>query len=146
MKLNQSLRKGWCFLPALLLLVTATELRAENPLPSGKPTVIEKKKEEEEKNKAKASKKSVRQLRAERKASPVKLSPDLFTSAVHVTAKSNTGTFDFYVFSTDGTLVAHHKMQTGDKKKISGLAKGQYTYRVFAGDEEKSSGQFEVRN
>ena len=145
MKPKQSSRR-WlrCITAAVLLMVIMQQAKAENNLSVVKSTVIEKK-EEDEKNKTKTGRKTARELKAEKKASPVKLSPDLFTSAVHVTAKDKAGEFDFYVFGLDGTLIQHHKMKAGDKKKITGLARGQYTYQVFSGDAEKAAGQFEVR-
>jgi hypothetical protein len=139
--------RSWlrCITAAVLLMVFVQQAQAEINLTTVKSTVIEKKEEEDEKNKTKSSRKTARELRAEKKASPVKLSPDLFTSAVHVTAKDKAGELDFYVFGLDGTLIQHHKMKAGAKKKINGLAKGKYTYQVFSGDAEKAAGEFEVR-
>ena len=65
---------------------------------------------------------------------------------VHVIAKDNKGKqIDFFVFDLEGTLVHNHKMKTKDHHKINDLNRGVYVYRVFCGDEETASGQFEIK-
>jgi hypothetical protein len=65
---------------------------------------------------------------------------------VHVIAKENKGKqIDFFVFDLEGTLVYNHKMKMKDHHRITNLAKGIYVYRVFCGDEETASGQFEIK-
>ena len=55
------------------------------------------------------------------------------------------GEIDFFVFDVEGTLVQHYKMKEKDHYRVSGLARGTYVYRVFNGDEESASGNFEIR-
>lgn len=65
---------------------------------------------------------------------------------VHVIAKNNDGKqIDFFVFDLEGTLVYNHKMKTKDHHRINNLHRGVYVYRVFCGDEETASGQFEIK-
>ena len=65
---------------------------------------------------------------------------------VHVIAKEKKAKqIDFFVFDLEGTLVHNHKMKPKDHHRIGNLAKGIYIYRVFCGDEETASGQFEIK-
>ncbi|HEX7903303.1 MAG TPA: T9SS type A sorting domain-containing protein [Chitinophagaceae bacterium] len=76
----------------------------------------------------------------------VKIYPDLIKRNMHVIAKDNQGKeIDFYVFDLQGTLIQNFKMKEKDHQKIIGLARGKYIYRVFAGDLETASGEFEIR-
>ncbi len=78
--------------------------------------------------------------------STVKIYPDVIKRDMHVVAKDNDGKqIDFFVFDVEGTLVHHYKMKAKDHNKLSGLARGVYVYRVFCGDEEKATGNFEIR-
>lgn len=84
---------------------------------------------------------------ASRNNSSVKIYPDIFKRVMHVVAKDdNYGKgLDFFVFDLEGTLVEHYKMKSGDHEKITGLKRGKYVFRVFAGDEETASGNFDIR-
>jgi len=42
-------------------------------------------------------------------------------------------------------LIENYKMKTRDHMKIRGLKKGFYVFRVFCGDEETASGNFEIQ-
>jgi hypothetical protein len=65
---------------------------------------------------------------------------------MHLIAGENAGkNVDFFVFDLQGTLVQNFKMKEKDQLKIAGLAKGKYVYHVFSGDEEKATGQFEIK-
>jgi hypothetical protein len=65
---------------------------------------------------------------------------------MHVVAKDNDGKeIDFFVFDVEGSLIHHYKMKAKDHNKLSGLARGNYVYRVFCGDEERATGNFEIR-
>jgi hypothetical protein len=76
----------------------------------------------------------------------VKIYPDALKREMHVVAKDNNGKeVDFFVFDLQGTLLHNYKMQAKDHKKINGLARGTYVYRVFCGDEETAAGKFEIR-
>ncbi len=78
--------------------------------------------------------------------SSVKIYPDVIKREMHVIAKDNDGKeVDFFVFDTEGTLKQHYKMKPKDHNKMTGLARGKYVYRVFAGDEETAAGNFEIR-
>jgi hypothetical protein len=81
-----------------------------------------------------------------RNNSSVKIYPDIIKRNMHVVAKDNDGKeIDFFVFDLQGTLVQNFKMKEKDHLKIAGLARGKYVYRVFSGDLETASGQFEIR-
>ncbi len=73
----------------------------------------------------------------------VKIYPDMVKRKMHVVAKEKE--LDFFVFDLAGTLIEHSKMKPKDHLKIAGLARGKYIYRVFSGDEETASGEFEIR-
>ncbi len=76
----------------------------------------------------------------------VKISPHIIQKSMQLVVKDNVAaSFDFFVFDLQGTLVQHLKLKRKDRLKIAGLAKGKYIYRVFTGDEETTSGQFEIR-
>jgi len=78
--------------------------------------------------------------------SSVKIYPDAIRRSMHVVAKANEGKpIEFFVFDLQGTLVQNHKMNAKDHIRIEGLARGTYVYRVFCGDEETASGNFEIR-
>ena len=98
--------------------------------------------EEEPAKKSKSKSKSF----SSRNNSSVKIYPDVMKRLMHVVAKENEGkSIDFFVFNLDGTLLHNYKMKAGDHIKIVGLAKGSYVYRVFNGDTETASGNFEIR-
>ena len=81
-----------------------------------------------------------------RNNSTVKIYPDIVKRDMHVIAKDNAGKeIDFFVFDMQGTLMQNFKMKQKDHQKITGLARGTYIYRVFSGDEETATGQFEIR-
>ncbi|MBC7949428.1 MAG: hypothetical protein H7Y42_16195 [Chitinophagaceae bacterium] len=84
---------------------------------------------------------------ASRNNSSVKIYPDIFKRVMHVVAKDdNDGQgLDFFVFDLEGTLMQHYKMKSGDHQKITGLHRGKYVFRVFAGDEETATGNFDIR-
>jgi hypothetical protein len=76
----------------------------------------------------------------------VKIYLDVPKKKVHVIAKENKGKeIDFFVFDLEGTLVHNHKMKMKDHHRITNLTKGIYVYRVFCGDEETATGQFEIK-
>ena len=76
----------------------------------------------------------------------VKIYPDALKRDMHVVAKDNDGKeIDFFVFDVQGSLLHNYKMQAKDHKRISGLERGTYVYRVFCGDEETAAGKFEIR-
>lgn len=78
--------------------------------------------------------------------SSVKIYPDVVKRDMHVVAKDNDGkAIDFFVFDVEGSLLQHYKMKAKDHNKISGLARGTYVYRVFCGDEETATGNFQIR-
>jgi hypothetical protein len=84
---------------------------------------------------------------ASRNNSSVKIYPDIVRRVMHVVAREdNEGKgLDFFVFDLEGTLVQHYKMKTGEHQKIAGLKRGKYVFRVFAGDEETATGNFDIR-
>jgi hypothetical protein len=97
---------------------------------------------EEKPSKKKAKAKSFASLNN----SSVKIFPDALKREMHVIAKNNEGKMiDFFVFDVNGTLVQNYKMKEKDHYRIAGLARGTYLYRVFNGDEETATGNFEIR-
>ena len=74
----------------------------------------------------------------------VKIYPDAFKKEMHVLVREKTEIF-FVVFDTEGTLMVNRKLKPNEHFKITGLDKGNYSYHVFDGDEEKASGKFEIR-
>ena len=81
-----------------------------------------------------------------KKKGSVKIYPDVASRSMHIVAKKNEGKqIDFFVFDLEGTLIHNYKLKGKDHVKITGLAKGSYVYRVFCGDEETASGNFEIR-
>lgn len=76
----------------------------------------------------------------------VKIYLDAPKKKLHVIAKENKGKqIDFFVFDLEGTLIHNHKMKMKDHHRVTNLSKGIYVYRVFCGDEETASGQFEIK-
>jgi len=76
----------------------------------------------------------------------VKIYPDAIKKMMHVIAKASTRQeIDFFVFDMEGTLMRNFKMKAKDHLRIEGLKKGAYVYRVFCGDEETASGNFEIK-
>jgi hypothetical protein len=122
---------------------------AQPALAKGKPYVsfennIDEKKKPGEEEPAKAAK--AKNISSSRNNNSVKIYPDIIKRKMHVVAKENEGKeIDFFVFDLQGTLVQNFKMKEKDHMKIAGLARGKYVYRVFSGDEETASGQFEIR-
>jgi hypothetical protein len=94
------------------------------------------------KNKGKTRSKTI----SSRNNSSVKIYPDVVKRQMHVVAKENEGRLiDFFIFDLQGTLIHNYKMKAKDHIKIEGLARGSYVYRVFSGDTETASGNFEIR-
>lgn len=105
------------------------------PVPSN-----EEPKDKKPEKKAKAAK------FASRNNDAVKIYPDIIKREMHVVAKDNEGQeITFFVFDLQGSLLHQYKMKSKDHYRITGLKKGTYVYRVFNGDEETATGQFEIR-
>jgi hypothetical protein len=123
---------GSCFALAMLIQSNAVANAANEDDPKTKET-------KEVKAAVKAS--------ASRNNSSVKIYPDILRRVMHVVAKDdNEGQgLDFFVFDLQGTLVQHYKMKSGDHEKITGLKRGKYVFRVFAGDDETATGNFDIR-
>jgi hypothetical protein len=99
------------------------------------------------KDKTKKEVKKTTKVSASRNNSSVKIYPDILKRVMHVVAKDdNDGAgIDFFVFDLEGTLMNHYKMKSGEHQKITGLERGKYVFRVFSGDEETASGNFDIR-
>jgi gluconate kinase len=74
----------------------------------------------------------------------VKIYPDAFKKEMHVLVREKTEIV-FVVLNTDGTLMLNRKLKPNEHFKVTGLEKGNYSYHVFDGDEEKATGKFEIR-
>ena len=94
------------------------------------------KKEEKETNK---------KVSSSRNNSSVKIYPDIFKRVMHVVAKDGEAMIDFFVFDSEGVIVKHYKMKSGDHQRITDLARAKYVFSVFCGDEQTATGKFEVR-
>jgi len=133
MKLKFTLLGATCIFLMLLVLQ-----------PFSSSASIKKDGDDNEKNAARKTAKGKTQ--SSRNNSSVKIYPGLMKRVMHVVAKENEGKeIDFFVFDLEGTLMQHYKMENGDHKKITGLSRGKYVYRVFSGDEETAAGQLEIR-
>jgi hypothetical protein len=67
------------------------------------------------------------------------------TNSIRVAVKDLAGqTIDFYVFDLEGTMVVNCKLRSREKKMITDLRKGAYTYNAFAGDEEVDFGKIVI--
>ena len=66
-------------------------------------------------------------------------------NSVRVVVKDIAGeTIDFYVFDLEGTMVVNYKLRSKEKKIITNLEKGAYTYNAFSGDEETDFGKIVI--
>jgi len=91
-------------------------------------------------------KKPAKKGKSSKMQSAVKIVPDIFKRAMHVTARQgNEKEIDFFVFDVDGNMVLNYKMKAGEKKTVSGLKKGSYVYHVFCEDESIGTGQLDIR-
>ena len=62
--------------------------------------------------------------------------------SVRIVVKDIAGqTIDFYVFDLEGTMVINYKLRSKEKRIITTLEKGAYTYNAFSGDEETDFGK-----
>lgn len=138
------------YLKTFLLLGTITGMVAAQPVfAEGRPfkifTITAKDPGEDKpakKNKTKTKARTFSSLNN----SSVKIYPDIMKREMHVVAKENNGKeIDFFVFDLEGALVQHYKMKEKDHYRIAGLVRGTYVYRVFNGDEETATGNFEIR-
>ena len=81
-----------------------------------------------------------------RKRSALKIYKDIARRSIHLYAKKNDRKqISFFMFDLDGTLVQNYKLNAKDHKKITGVKKGTYIYRVFCGDEETAAGKIEIK-
>jgi hypothetical protein len=134
--------------PVLALGLAAFLFMAQPAIAAGKPFrnfIIEEEDKPAKKSKTKAKTKAKTSF-VSLNNSAVKIYPDVIKRDMHVIAKDNDGKeIDFFVFDVEGTLVQHYKMKEKDHTKLSGLKRGTYVYRVFSGDVEKATGNFEIR-
>ncbi len=74
---------------------------------------------EDPKDKESKEVKKTTKLAASRNNSSVRIYPDIVKRVMHVVAKDdNDGHgIDFFVFDSEGTLVQHYKMKSGDHEK-----------------------------
>jgi hypothetical protein len=109
-------------------------------LPVKKFTIVTGEEEPAKKNKTKSK------AYSSRNNASVKIYPGTVKKIMHVVAKANNNKpIDFFVFDMQGTLMRNYKMKARDHVRIQGLQKGSYVYRVFCGDEETASGNFEIK-
>jgi hypothetical protein len=66
-------------------------------------------------------------------------------NTVRIVVKDIAGqTIDFYVFDLEGTMIINYKLKSKEKKVITNLEKGAYTYNAFSGDEETDFGKIVI--
>ena len=110
------------------------------PVTSSAKGTIEDPKEKKEVKKTRTAKVS-----SSRNNSSVRIYPDILKRVMHVVARDNEETIDFFVFDLEGTLVQHYKMKPGEHQKLTDLKRGMYVFSVFSGDEETATGNFDIR-
>jgi hypothetical protein len=126
------------FLIGMSIVLMTTQVSYSATLPVKKIIVAPGEEEPVTKNKARSF--------SSRNNISVKIYPDAVRKVMHVIAKTNNNKpIDFYVFDMQGTLMRNYKMKARDHVRIQGLQKGSYVYRVFCGDEETASGNFEIK-
>lgn len=129
---------------AFTMLFFTNTIKADSVVLNSKTVYTTDKLTAEEPNSKTSKKKKKSNTRLNNKA--VRIYPDIIKREMHVVTKENNGkVVDFFVFSTEGTIVQQYKMSEREHKKITGLAPGKYIYRVFTGDTETASGNFEIR-
>ena len=120
---------GVCMAAALLMQpYTSSATGTEDP---------KEKKEEKKSAKAKVS--------SSRNNSSVRIYPDVLKRVMHVVARDNEETVDFFVFDLEGTLIQHYKLKPGEHQRLADLKRGTYVFSVFSGDEETATGNFDIR-
>ena len=85
-----------------------------------------------------------KKTKSSRKEKDVKIYPDILKKMMHVKNVEDRQV-DFFVFDSQGTIMAHYKMNEGEHKKLNGLEKGTYTYQVFKNDEMSESGKIIIK-
>jgi len=83
-------------------------------------------------------------LRPETKKNTIRLYSQKEKGTVVVTSH-RTQEVQLYVFDVEGTILFQSTMKKNEKKKIDNLAKGTYTYTVFANDESVEEGQLVIK-
>lgn len=139
---SQLLLLGFCLLGAAPLSSHAEDSTLRSSAPAPRPE-----EEPAAKAAAKKEKKNAHYRRFHsRNNEAVKIYPDMVKRDMHVVAKDlGEEAADFYVFDVQGTLVLQLKLKSRDHERISGLARGKYLFRVFQGDLETATGEFEIR-
>ncbi|MFL5742515.1 MAG: T9SS type A sorting domain-containing protein [Flavisolibacter sp.] len=82
--------------------------------------------------------------RAAVKRNVVKLYPNPSFGRLSVSTTTN-GTYHFYIFDLESTLVYQAVLTNKEKKKIENLKKGTYTYNVFENDESIEEGKIVIK-
>ena len=78
------------------------------------------------------------------KRNVVRLYPNPSFGKLSVSANTN-GTFHFYIFDLESTLVYQAVLTNKEKKNIENLKKGTYTYDVFENDESIEEGKIIIK-
>ena len=102
-------------------------------------------KNEDPKEKTEVKKAAKAKVSSSRNNSSVRIYPDVLKRVMHVVARDNEETVDFFVFDLEGTLIQHYKLKPGEHQKLGDLKRGTYVFSVFSGDEETATGNFEIR-
>jgi hypothetical protein len=89
--------------------------------------------------------KKATKVSSSRNNSSVRIYPDILKRVMHIVARDNEETVDFFVFDLESTLIQHYKMKPGEHQKLSELKRGKYVFSVFSGDEETATGNFDIR-
>ena len=78
------------------------------------------------------------------KKTSVKLYPNPSYGKISVSTTNN-GTFHFYIFDLEGTMVYQAILTKKERKNIENLAKGTYIYDVFEKDQSIEEGRIIIK-
>ena len=67
-----------------------------------------------------------------------------YTGEVSISSKTDQ-VLHFYIFDLEGTLIYQAVLKTKEKKAVTNLNKGTYTYNVFANDESIEEGKLIIK-
>jgi hypothetical protein len=74
----------------------------------------------------------------------VKIIPDIIKRCLHVKS-THEKEISFFLFDMEGNMVLNYKLKKGERKTITGLAKGDYVYVAFCDDVKTGSGKMQFR-
>jgi len=127
-----------------IVVATAVKTNAAEMIPAGSERIFYKIIFAAKHDKDSSGKKKYKKLVTGKKSAVSLFMNDDENSLKVIAGKNDKKQVDFFVFDIEGTLVHNYRMNANDEKKITGLQKGIYIYRVFCGDEETAAGKIEI--